>query len=123
LANSDKKIILRKAEQAEKFVYSDEIPPVMRNAKISEFRSEPIPPKTKMLGIPYRGTKLKQNSWNFVPNHSVEEKTYRNSVPWNMDNSKLFPKKLHIMLAKILSSRHMKIEKPFWAGIAIKYKF
>jgi hypothetical protein len=81
LAISDKKIIPRKTELAEKLVYSDGIPPVPRNAKISEFRSEPIPRERKMLGIPYRGTKFKQNSRNFVPNHSAEEKTTRNSVP------------------------------------------
>ena len=68
LAISDKKIIPRKTEKAKKLVYSDGIPTVPRNAKISEFRSEPIPRKRKMLGIPNRGTKLKQNSRNFVPN-------------------------------------------------------
>jgi hypothetical protein len=86
LAISDKKIIPRKTE---KLVYSGGIPPVPRNAKVSEFRSETIPRKRKMLGIPYRGTKLKQNFRNFVLNNSAEEKTTRNSVPWNKDNSKL----------------------------------
>jgi hypothetical protein len=69
-------------------VYSDGIPPVPRNAKISEFCSEPIPWKRKMLGIPYRGTKFKQNSRNFVPNRSAEEKITWNSVPWNIDENR-----------------------------------
>jgi hypothetical protein len=37
--------------------------------------------KRKMLGILYSGTKIEANSWNSIPNHSVEEKTTRNSVP------------------------------------------
>jgi hypothetical protein len=62
LAISDKKIIPRKTEKAEKLVYSDGIPPVPRNAK--------------NLGIPFR-------------NHSAEEKNARNSVPWNKLEAKL----------------------------------
>jgi hypothetical protein len=36
-----------------------------------------------MLGILYRGTKIKVNSSKSFLNHSAEEKTTRNSVPWN----------------------------------------
>ncbi len=41
----------------------------------------PIPRRRKMLGIPYRATKLKQNSRKFVPNHSEEDKITGNFVP------------------------------------------
>jgi carboxylesterase type B len=43
----------------------------------------------KMLGILYHGTKIEANSWNSFLNHSTEEKTTRNSVPWNKSRSKL----------------------------------
>jgi hypothetical protein len=42
-----------------------------------------IPQKRKQLGIPCRGTKIEENNWNSVPNHSTEEKTTPNAVPWN----------------------------------------
>ncbi len=42
-----------------------------------------------MLGIPYRETNIEANSRNSVPNHSAEEKTTQNSVPWNKNRSKL----------------------------------
>jgi hypothetical protein len=44
-----------------------------------------------MLGILSKGTKLEanaRNSRNFILNHSVEEKTTRNSVLWNKNISK-----------------------------------
>ncbi len=36
-----------------------------------------IPQKRKQLGIPCCGTKIEENNWNSVPNHSTEEKTTR----------------------------------------------
>jgi hypothetical protein len=45
--------------------------------------------KRKQLRIPFRGTKLEASSRNFLPNFSAEEKTTRNSVPWNKKRSKL----------------------------------
>jgi hypothetical protein len=47
------------------------------------------PQRRKMFGILYRGTKIKANTWNSVPNHSAEEKPTRNSVPWNKISSHL----------------------------------
>jgi hypothetical protein len=44
--------------------------------------------RREMLGILYRGAKIKANSRNSILNHSVEEKTTRNSVPWNKNRSK-----------------------------------
>jgi hypothetical protein len=41
-----------------------------------------------MFSIPFRGTKIEANSWNSVPNHSAEEKTSRNPVPYNKNKSK-----------------------------------
>jgi hypothetical protein len=41
-----------------------------------------------MLGILYHGTKLEANARNSILNHSAEEKTTRNSVPWNKNISK-----------------------------------
>ncbi len=41
-----------------------------------------------MLGILYHGKKLEANAWNSILNHSAEEKTTRNSVPWNKNISK-----------------------------------
>jgi hypothetical protein len=35
-----------------------------------------------------RGTKIEANSHNSVPNHSAEENTTRNSVPWNQNRCK-----------------------------------
>jgi hypothetical protein len=32
------------------------------------------------LGFLFHGTKIEANSWNSIPNHSVEEKTTRNFV-------------------------------------------
>jgi hypothetical protein len=55
LAISDKKIIPRKTEQAEQLVYSDGIPAVPRDAKLSEFRSEPFRGRER---IPLGGTIL-----------------------------------------------------------------
>ncbi len=49
----------------------------------------------KMLGIPYRGTKLEANSRHSVPNHFTEEKTTRNTIPWNKNRtnrSELIPR-------------------------------
>ncbi len=59
LGISDKKIIPRKTELTEQMVISDGIPDVPRN----------------------------RNSQNSVPNPSAEEKTTRNSVPWNKTRS------------------------------------
>jgi hypothetical protein len=59
LGISPKKRIPRKTELTEQMVISDRIPAVPRN----------------------------RNSWYSVPNHSVEEKTTRNSVPWNKTRS------------------------------------
>ncbi len=42
----------------------------------------------KMLGILYRGTEIEANSRNSFRNHSVEEETTRNSIPWK-NTSKL----------------------------------
>jgi hypothetical protein len=42
-----------------------------------------------MLRILFSGTKIEENPWNSVPNHSAEEKNVRNSVPWNKNRSKL----------------------------------
>jgi hypothetical protein len=42
-----------------------------------------------MFGILYYGTKIEANSGNSVLNHSAEEKTTRNSIPWNKYISKL----------------------------------
>jgi hypothetical protein len=44
--------------------------------------------RREMLGILYRGTKIKANSRNSILNHSTEVKTARNSVPWNKNRSK-----------------------------------
>ena len=41
-----------------------------------------------MLGILYYGTKIEANSRNSVLNYSAEEKTTRNSVPWNKNRRK-----------------------------------
>ncbi len=59
------------------------VPAVPRNRKIPEFRSERFSGREKMLGIQYPGTNLEANFRNFVPNHSAEEKTTQNSIPWN----------------------------------------
>jgi hypothetical protein len=48
-----------------------------------------IPQRRKQLGIPFGGTKIEENTWNSVPNHSAEEKPTRNSVPWNKNRSRL----------------------------------
>jgi hypothetical protein len=40
-----------------------------------------------MLGIMYHGTKIEANSRNSVLNHSAEEKTTQNFVPWNKNTS------------------------------------
>jgi hypothetical protein len=32
---------------------------------------------------------MEADTWNSVPNHSAEEKTTRNSFPWNKNKSKL----------------------------------
>jgi hypothetical protein len=42
LGISDRKIIPRKTEQKEKMIISDRILAVLRNRKLSEFRSEPF---------------------------------------------------------------------------------
>jgi hypothetical protein len=42
-----------------------------------------IPRKRKVLGIPYRRTKIEAISRNSIPNHYTEEKTTLNSDPWN----------------------------------------
>ncbi len=47
-----------------------------------------VPQRRKMLGILYHGTKLEANARNSVLNHSAEEKTTRNSVPWKKTVSK-----------------------------------
>ncbi len=39
--------------------------------------------KRNKHGTQVRGTKIEANSRNSVQNHSAEEKTTRNSVPWN----------------------------------------
>ncbi len=44
--------------------------------------------RRKMLGILYHRTKLEANAHNSVLNHFAEEKTTRNSVPWNKTISK-----------------------------------
>ncbi len=49
-----------------------------------------IPTGNKMLGILYRGIKIDANSRNSIPNHSAEEKTTRNSFPWNRNRSQCF---------------------------------
>ncbi len=51
--------------------------------KILRIPFRTLPRKRKQLGIPFRGTKIKANSQNSFPNPSAEEKTTRNSVPWN----------------------------------------
>jgi hypothetical protein len=56
--------------------------------KILGIPSRTIPQRRKMLGILYHGTKLEANAWNSILNHSTEEKTTRNSVPWNKNISK-----------------------------------
>ncbi len=86
VGNFQQKIIPRKTEQAEQLVNSDGIPAIPRNAKLSEFRSEPFQGWEKCSEFRTVAQKLKQNSRNSVPNHS-EEKTTRNSVPWNRFNS------------------------------------
>jgi hypothetical protein len=45
--------------------------------------------KRKQLRIPFRRTKIEANSWNSLPNSSMEEKTSQNSVPWNKNRNKL----------------------------------
>jgi hypothetical protein len=42
-----------------------------------------------MLRILYHGTIIEANFRNSVLNHSPEEKTIRNSVPWNKNRNKL----------------------------------
>jgi hypothetical protein len=42
-----------------------------------------------MLEMLYRGTKIEADSWNSVLNYSEEEKTTRNSVPWNKNRNEL----------------------------------
>jgi hypothetical protein len=87
LGISDKKFHGRQNRQ--KMVCSHVIPVVLRNRKLSEFYFEPFR-REKMLGIPWRGTKIEANSRNFVLNHSPEEKkTTQNSIPWNEKRSKL----------------------------------
>jgi hypothetical protein len=56
--------------------------------KISEFRSEPFRGREKQLGIPFRETKIEATSHNYVPNLSADEKTTRNSFPWNQNRRK-----------------------------------
>jgi hypothetical protein len=48
-----------------------------------------VPNHSAELGILYRETKIEANSRNFLPNYSLEEKTTRNSVPWNKKRRKL----------------------------------
>jgi hypothetical protein len=43
-----------------------------------------------MIGILFHGTKIEANSPEFHPNHSEEEKTTRNFLPWNKNRIKLF---------------------------------
>jgi hypothetical protein len=47
-----------------------------------------VPQRRKMRVILYHGSKLEANARNSVLNHSSEEKTTRNSVPWNKNISK-----------------------------------
>jgi hypothetical protein len=109
---SDKKN-LRKTKQ---MAISDGIPAVPRNRKLSEFCSKSfrgrenssefcsvdtkieasshnsvgtLLQKRKQLGISFLGTKIEAYSWNFIPNHSAEENTTRNSFPWNKIRKKL----------------------------------
>jgi hypothetical protein len=52
-----------------------------------------LPPKRKKIGIPFRRTKIEAYSQNSAPNPSAEEKTTRNSVPWNKNRNKLSEEK------------------------------
>jgi hypothetical protein len=52
-----------------------------------------LPRKRKKLGIPFRGTKIEAYSQNSALNSSAEEKTTRNSVPWNKNRNKLSEEK------------------------------
>ncbi len=63
-------------------VISDGIPAVLRNRKLSEFCSD-------MLRILYLWTETEANFRNFVLEDFAEERTARNSVPWNKNLSKL----------------------------------
>ncbi len=47
-----------------------------------------LPWKRKQLGIQFRWTKKEANSWNSLPNPSVEEKTTQISVPWTKNRRK-----------------------------------
>ncbi len=58
-----------------------------RNSGWIPFRT--LPRKRKQLGITFRGTKIEAYSRNSIPNPFAEEKTTRNSVPWNKNRSKL----------------------------------
>ncbi len=77
-----------------------------------------IPQRKKMLGILYRGTKIEANSRNSVLNHSVEEKTTRNSVPWNKNRSKL----LEFRSEACLGRKHA-VNSVWWSRIFCKTNF
>ncbi len=52
-------------------------------SKLSKFPFKPLQRKRKQHGIPFRETEIEAKSRNSLPNPSAEEKTTRNSVPWN----------------------------------------
>ncbi len=139
LAISHKKIFPRKTEQAENWFIPSEfrllrgtqksrnsvLNPFRGREKCSEFRTvelnwsktlgisfRTIPWKRKHIEILFRGTWIIVNFPEFCRSGPVY------FISFFLKN--------FIMLAKILSSWHIpltKIEKPFWAGIAITYKF
>ncbi len=56
--------------------------------ELSKFHSEPF--RGRKNSSEFRPlNKIEANTWNSVPNHSAEEKSTRNSVPWNKNRSKL----------------------------------
>jgi hypothetical protein len=72
----------------EQMVIFDGIPAVPRNRKLSESVPNPFV-EEKKLEIMFRGTTKEANSRNSLPDPSAEDKTTRNSVPWNKNRSKL----------------------------------
>jgi hypothetical protein len=67
-------------------VYSGGIRTVPCNIKLSEFSSKPFCRGEKMLRILFHGTKIEENTWNSVLNHSAE-KTATHSVPGNKNKA------------------------------------
>jgi hypothetical protein len=70
-----------KTEYTKEMVCSDRLPPVPQteNSWNSALNHSA---EVKNFRIPYCGTKIEANSRSSVPNHSEEEKTTQNFIPW-----------------------------------------